>query len=101
VSRRALFLLAGVSFGYYQQAISGIQKVFKIAWINCAMKILLVEDEQQLADSIQTYLTDKDFACEWVSTSKAAIDKITAYEYDCILLDLMLPDGNGFDILKN
>lgn len=64
------------------------------------MKILLVEDEQQLADSIQTYLTDKDFACEWVSTSKAAIDKITAYEYDCILLDLMLPDGNGFDILK-
>lgn len=64
------------------------------------MKILLIEDEQQLANSIQTYLTGNDFVCEWAANAKSAIDKISTYEYDCILLDLMLPDGNGFEILK-
>ena len=64
------------------------------------MKLLLIEDEKELAFSIQKYLTDKDFVCEWVYDKKDAIEKISIYDYDCILLDLMLPDGNGFDILK-
>jgi DNA-binding response OmpR family regulator len=64
------------------------------------MKLLLIEDEKELALSIQKYLTDKDFVCEWVDNVKSAIDKIFIYDYDCILLDLMLPDGNGFEILK-
>ena len=62
------------------------------------MKLLLIEDEKELALSIQKYLTDKDFVCEWVYNKKDAIEKISIYDYDCILLDLMLPDGNGFDI---
>ena len=62
--------------------------------------MLLIEDEKELALSIQKYLTGKDFVCEWVDNAKAAIDKISIYDYDCILLDLMLPDGNGFEILK-
>jgi len=64
------------------------------------MKLLLIEDEKELALSIQKYLTDKDFVCEWVNNTKDALDKIFIYDYDCILLDLMLPDGNGFKILK-
>ncbi len=64
------------------------------------MKLLLIEDEKELAISIQKYLTDKDFVCEWVDNAKAAMDKISIYDYDCILLDLMLPDGSGFEILK-
>ena len=64
------------------------------------MKLLLIEDEQELANSIQNYLTGNDFICEYASNKKTAIDKISNYEYDCILLDLMLPDGNGFQILK-
>ncbi|MGB3088907.1 MAG: response regulator transcription factor [Chitinophagaceae bacterium] len=64
------------------------------------MKLLLIEDQKELALSIQKYLTDKDFVCEWVYNKKDAIEKISIYDYDCILLDLMLPDGNGFDILK-
>ncbi len=64
------------------------------------MKLLLIEDEKDLGVSIQKYLTSKDFICEWVTTAKMAIDKISIYDYDCILLDLMLPDGNGFEILK-
>lgn len=64
------------------------------------MKLLLIEDEQELANSIQTYLTGNYFVCECAINAKSAIDKISTYDYDCILLDLMLPDGNGFEILK-
>ncbi|MDA3906252.1 MAG: response regulator transcription factor [Bacteroidales bacterium] len=63
------------------------------------MKLLLIEDEAELAKSIQEYLNVNDFVCEWVSNFSEAINKISIYNYDCILLDLMLPDGNGFDIL--
>lgn len=64
------------------------------------MKLLLIEDEKDLAHSIQSYLTGNDFVCEWVTTTQAAIDKISNYDYDCILLDLMLPDGDGFSVLQ-
>ena len=64
------------------------------------MKLLLIEDEKELAVSVQKYLTDASFICEWASDVQEAIDRITIYEYDCILLDLMLPDGNGFEVLK-
>jgi DNA-binding response OmpR family regulator len=64
------------------------------------MKLLLIEDERELAESITNYLTGNGFVCEWVNNATGAVDKISTYEYDCILLDLMLPDGNGFDILK-
>lgn len=64
------------------------------------MKLLLIEDERELAISIQKYLTGENFVCEWADNARAAVDKISVYDYDCILLDLMLPDGDGFDILK-
>lgn len=63
------------------------------------MKLLLIEDEQELAKSIQDYLNGNEFICECVDNFSSAMDKISIYDYDCILLDLMLPDGNGFDIL--
>lgn len=64
------------------------------------MKLLLIEDEKDLANSIQRYLKGNDFVCEWVMNTKEAISKITTYDYDCILLDLSLPDGSGFEVLK-
>lgn len=64
------------------------------------MKLLLVEDEPELAKSIQQYLNVNKFVCECVSTVNAALDKISNYEYDAILLDLALPDGDGFEILS-
>jgi DNA-binding response OmpR family regulator len=63
------------------------------------MKILLIEDEKELAKSIRQYLTSNDFVCEWASDKREAMDKINAFDYDCVLLDLMLPDGDGFEIL--
>lgn len=65
------------------------------------MKVLLIEDEKELAKSIQSYLSDNDFICEWVYTVGEALEKISSHEYDCILLDLSLPDGNGFEILED
>ncbi|WP_166959384.1 response regulator transcription factor [Yeosuana marina] len=65
------------------------------------MKILLIEDEKDLAKSIQDYLKTNDFVCEWVTDFSLALEKIALYDYDCILLDLMLPRGNGFDILSH
>lgn len=64
------------------------------------MKILIIEDEEALAESIATYLTAQNYICEYASTAQEAIEKISIYNYDCILLDIMLPDGNGLQILE-
>ena len=64
------------------------------------MKILLIEDELELSKSIQQYLNGHDFLCEPVAHLKDAFEKIAMYQYDCILLDLSLPDGDGFEILR-
>ena len=64
------------------------------------MKILIIEDEIEIATSIKNYLSSNDFVCESASTLKIAIEKIDLHSYDCILLDLMLTDGDGFKILE-
>ncbi|HRG40100.1 MAG TPA: response regulator transcription factor [Saprospiraceae bacterium] len=64
------------------------------------MKLLIIEDEQELADSIISYLAGNGFVCEKANSVSMAIDKISNYEYDCILLDLMIWDEDGFEILK-
>jgi DNA-binding response OmpR family regulator len=65
------------------------------------MKILIIEDEKALSESIGKYLTSAGFVCEYASDLSEAAAKVTVYDYDCILLDLMLPDGDGFKILEN
>lgn len=64
------------------------------------MKMLIIEDEKQLSDSIVKYLTNEDYFCEQAFTFEDAMLKVGIYEYDCILLDLMLPGGTGLDILR-
>ena len=63
------------------------------------MKILIIEDEKSLSDSIVAYLDNESYLCEQAFTYDDAVMKVDMYEYDCILLDLMLPGGNGLDIL--
>jgi len=64
------------------------------------MKILIVEDERELAKSMVQYLRQESYVCELAYTTQDALEKIVLHEYDCILLDITLPDGNGFTILE-
>ncbi|AQX07610.1 MULTISPECIES: response regulator transcription factor [Elizabethkingia] len=64
------------------------------------MKLLIIEDEIELAKSIAEYLSEENYLCEFASTYKEAIQKIENFHYDCILLDITLPDGNGLAILE-
>lgn len=64
------------------------------------MKVLLIEDERELALNIREYLKGDDILCEWASCAREAREKLAMYEYDCIILDLMLPDGDGIHLLK-
>jgi DNA-binding response OmpR family regulator len=64
------------------------------------MKILLVEDESTLAQSIVCFLLKEGFTAEWVSGFNAAIEKIDEESYDCFLVDISLPDGNGLNIVR-
>ena len=64
------------------------------------MKLLIVEDGKQLADSITGYLRKEGYLCETAATLEDAIEKVTMHDYDCILLDITLPDGNGLKILE-
>lgn len=64
------------------------------------MKILLIEDEKELADAISQYLHQEKYLCETVNTYNDAIEKINLYQYDCILVDITLPDGNGLKVIS-
>ena len=65
------------------------------------MKLLIVEDERELSDNIVTYLSSERYVCEQAFTYSEAKMKVALYDYDCVLLDLMLPGGNGLDILRD
>src|SRR5690349_17950029 len=64
------------------------------------MKILIVEDEKELSQSICSYLANEQFICEQAFTYLLAQEKIDLYEYACIILDINLPDGTGMDLLR-
>jgi DNA-binding response OmpR family regulator len=64
------------------------------------VKILLIEDEKELSNAIETYLKKENYLCETAFTFDQAREKVHLYQYDCILVDINLPDGNGLDIIR-
>ncbi len=64
------------------------------------MKILIIEDETELSESISTYLAEQEYTCDIAGDFVTAIHKTEYNDYDCILLDITLPDGNGLKILE-
>ncbi len=64
------------------------------------MKILIVEDEIELLESIVSFLKNEDFICEKASTFFDAEDKLVSFKYDVVVLDINLPDGSGIDLLR-
>jgi DNA-binding response OmpR family regulator len=63
------------------------------------MKILVIEDEPQMLENIKASLLQEGYIVEWATDYDSALEKVSIYEYDCILLDITLPGGNGLDIL--
>ena len=64
------------------------------------MKILIVEDEIDLAQSMAAYLKGENYLCELAADCRTAMEKIDLFDYDCVLLDITLADGNGLTVLK-
>jgi DNA-binding response OmpR family regulator len=63
------------------------------------MKVLIVEDEMDLQSVLIDFLSKEKYAFDAVSTYQQASEKISMYTYDCILLDINLPDASGFKLL--
>ncbi|HRH65860.1 MAG TPA: response regulator transcription factor [Bacteroidia bacterium] len=64
------------------------------------MKVLIVEDNKELSQSITAYLGAEGYLCEVAPDYATAEEKISLYSYDCILIDLGLPGGNGLDLVQ-
>nr|WP_223129337.1 response regulator transcription factor [Sinomicrobium weinanense] len=60
---------------------------------------MVIEDEQKLLNAVQISLEKENYIVETASDFRAAIDKLFVYEYDCVLLDIMLPYGSGLELL--
>ena len=64
------------------------------------MKILIVEDNKHLAQNVETYLQEEGNICEHAFTYQEAVEKVVSFGYEVLILDIMLPDGNGLDVIK-
>lgn len=65
-----------------------------------SVKILIVEDEKALADSIASFFKNEGFICEQANDYHQAFDKVNSFDYDCVLLDITLPGGNGLELIN-
>ena len=64
------------------------------------MKILIIEDEQDLLHLMVRYLKKEGYICEEATTFKEAFRKINNYDYDCVIVDLNLPGGDGLKLIS-
>lgn len=64
------------------------------------MRILIIEDEPDLRNSIVEYLQESGLACESAENFKTAMEKIFTAEYTCIIVDIGLPDGDGLKVIE-
>lgn len=64
------------------------------------MKILIIEDEVEIVRSVREFLQSENFLVEEALTFQEGMGKVMNYDYDCVLLDIMLPGGSGLDILR-
>lgn len=64
------------------------------------MRILVVEDEKSLNEVIVKRLEEEHYGVDWCYNGKDALDNILLTEYDAVILDIMLPELNGYEVLK-
>lgn len=65
------------------------------------MKLLIIEDDLSLQELMTKALRTEGYVVENAMDCGSALDKLAGYTYDCILLDINLPDGSGFEVLEN
>jgi DNA-binding response OmpR family regulator len=63
------------------------------------MKILIIEDEKGMRETLETFFVQQKFVVETAHDFDSGLSKLSVYDYDCILLDIMLPGGSGLDLL--
>jgi DNA-binding response OmpR family regulator len=64
------------------------------------MRILIIEDETGLAQNVKSYLEQEQFICDIASSIRTAKSAVNSADYDCLLLDIGLPDGDGIELLR-
>lgn len=64
------------------------------------MKLLIIEDNEDLLENIQTYLKREGYICESARDYQQAFDKVMSYTYDVVLIDIMIPGGSGLQVLR-
>ena len=64
------------------------------------MKLLIVEDNLDLLENMTTYLKREGHICETAEDYREGFDKVMSHSYDVVLIDIMIPKGNGLDLLK-
>ena len=92
--------LRNVHIPNYFFSISVLFQNYLISLLVINIKILLVEDDVNLREVVQRSLEKERYIVEVAPDFRTGIQKIEDYTYDCILLDIMLPDGNGLELLE-
>lgn len=64
------------------------------------MKLLIIEDNEDLLENIRTYLKREGYICESAQSYEEAFDKVMSYTYDVVLIDIMIPGGSGLQVLQ-
>ncbi len=64
------------------------------------MNILVIEDERLLREEMTNLLRTQHYSVEQAATYQEGHEKLDLYEYDCMIVDIMLPDGNGLDLIR-
>lgn len=78
-----------------------LQFCFKFnCYVIIAMKLLIIEDNEDLLQNIRTYLKREGYICEEAKSYTEAFDKVMSYTYDIVLIDIMIPGGSGLQVLR-
>jgi len=64
------------------------------------MKLLIIEDEPEMLKSLEEFAAEEGYLCDAACILSEGLERIGLYDYDCIILDINLPDGSGFDLLE-
>jgi DNA-binding response OmpR family regulator len=65
------------------------------------MKILIIEDEKSLREDVIDYLSENGYKCDFASSVKSGLQKLSENKYVCALVDIGLPDGSGIEIIDH